>query len=239
MVFLIILAVLVLIITGIMLVPIGFDAGYEDGRLHVSAKAAGVLIQLFPRKKREEKDEPKPPKKKKEKKPKKPKEEKEEKPKKERKLHFNLEEILDLVRAVLHGIGKFGDRIKVDRFVLHVIAAGYDPYNVAMSYGYLNAALSSLAPMCKKLNARNSDVWTDLDFTADWPHLDIAVAMSVRIGQIFGMIFSIGFGALKVLLRSKRRLKREAKEAAKNPPSAEIENNKQTIQEEERMAANG
>ena len=61
----IILGVIVLIITVINLIPVGADIGYENGKLHVSAKAAGILLQLFPRKPR---DETKP---KKEKKPKK------------------------------------------------------------------------------------------------------------------------------------------------------------------------
>ena len=46
-----------LLITAIMLIPIGADIGYEEGKLHASAKAAGVLIQLFPRKKSEFEEE--------------------------------------------------------------------------------------------------------------------------------------------------------------------------------------
>ena len=246
MVFLIILGVLVLIIVGIMLIPIGADIGYEEGKIHVSAKAAGVLIQLFPRKKKADSDKPKAPKKKKEKKSKKPKEEKkeEEKPKEKKLPDFTLDEVLDLLKAVLRGIAHFGGKIKVDRFVLHLTVAGYDPYNVAMAYGKINAWLSGVAPLCKKLNAKNSDVWTDLDFTDNWPHMDFAIAMSFRIGQLFGMAFRIGFGALKVLLRRKKRIKQEKKAAAANPPSdanppAEIENTNQNKQDEERMAANG
>ena len=239
MVFLIILGVLVLLIAAIMLIPIGADIGYEKGKIHVSAKAAGVMIQLFPRKKKPETDEPKPPKKKKEKKPKKPKEPGEEKPKEKKKLDVTLDEILDLLKAVLNGLGYFADRIRVDRFVLHLLVAGYDPYNVAMAYGKVNAWLSGMAPMCKKLNAKNSDVWTAVDFTDEWPHVDFAIAMSFRLCTVIGMLFVIGFGALKVLLRRKKRIKQEAKEAALNPPAEEIKNNEQTIQEEERMAANG
>ncbi len=242
MVFLIILGVLVLLITAIMLCPIGADLGYEQGKIHVSLKAAGVLIQLFPRKKQPDSDTPKPPKKKKEKKPKKekePREQSEEKQKEKKLPDFTLDEILDLLKAVLDGLGHFGHKLRVDRFVLHLLVAGYDPYNVAMAYGKINAWLSGVAPMCKKLNPRNSDVWTAVDFTRDWPDCEFAIAMSFRIGLIFAVVFRIGFGALKVLLRRKKRIKQQKKEAAQNPPSAEIENHEQTIQDEERMAANG
>ena len=236
MVILIILGVLVLLIAAIMLIPIGADIGYEQGKIHVSAKAAGVMIQLFPRKKKPETDEPKPPKKKKEKKPKEP---REEKPKEKKKLDVTLDEILDLLKAVLNGLGYFADRIRVDRFVLHLTVAGYDPYNVAMAYGKVNAWLSAMAPMCRKLNAKNSDVWTAVDFTDEWPHLEFAIGMSFRIGLIFGMGIRIGIAALKVLLRRKKRIKAEAKAAALNPPETDTDNKDTKIQDEERMAANG
>ncbi len=242
MVFLIILGVLVFLIALIMIIPIGFDAGYEQGKIHAAVKAAGVKIQLFPRRKKPDSGEPKPPKKKKEKKPKKArkaKEPKEEKPKEKKRLDITLEEILDLLKAVLDGITYFNDRIRVDRFVLHLTVAGYDPYNVAMAYGRINAWLSGCAPLFKKLNAKNSDVWTAVDFIDDWPHVDFAIAMSFRIGTLFAMGIRTGVGALKVLLRRKKRIKQEAKAAALEAQADINENTEQTIQEEERKAANG
>lgn len=239
MVFLKILGVLVLLIALIMIIPIGFDIGYEQGKVHVSAKAAGAQIKLFPRKKKPDTGEPKPPKKKKPKKAKKPKEPKEEKPKEKRGLNITLEEILDLLKAVLDGISYFHNRIRVNRFVLHLTVAGYDPYNVALAYGKINAWLAGIAPLCRKLNARNSDVWTAVDFIDDWPHVDFAIAMSFRIGTLFAMGIRTGFGALKVLLRRWKRIKQEAKAAALEPPAGSTENTEQTIQEEERKAENG
>jgi len=241
LVFLIILGVLVLLIAAVLLIPIGADLGYEQGKIHVSATVAGAELRLFPRKKKPESDEPKPPKKKKKKKEKKPKEEKpkDEQPKEKKKLDITLDEILDLLKAVLHGLGHFTHRIRVDRFVLHLIVAGYDPYDVAMAYGKINAWLSAMAPACTKLNAKNSDVWTAVDFTDDWPHVDFAIAMSFRLCTVIGMLFVIGWGALKVLLRRKKRIKQETKAAGNNPPDSDKKDNEQTIQDEERMAANG
>ena len=238
MVFLIILGVLVLLIAAVLLVPIGADLGYEQGKIHISATVAGAELRLFPRKKKPESDEPKPPKKKKEKKPKEEKP-KDDKPKEKKKLNITLDEILDLLKAVLHGLGHFTHRIRVDRFVLHLIVAGYDPYDVAMAYGKINAWLSAMAPACTKLNAKNSDVWTAVDFTDDWPHVDFAIAMSFRLCTVIGMLFVIGWGALKVLLRRKKRIKQEAKAAGNDPPDNDKKDNEQTIQDEERMAANG
>lgn len=259
----IILGVIVLLITLILLTPVGADFGYEQGRLHASLKLGWIKLRLFPRKKEPESDTPQPPKKKKKKKEKKPKEEKpeqEEKPKQKRKLNFTLDEIFGLLKAVLDGIGHFGKRLRVDRFVLHLVVAGYDPYNVAMTYGRVNALLSAFAPACTKLDTKNSDVWTAVDFTTDWPQIEFGMGLSFRIGVLFGVVGRIAVGAVKVLLQRRKRMKQEAKAAAQLPPDTppdtppetppdtqaenqqdkKTENNEQkTIQDEERTAANG
>ena len=58
----ILLAILVGLITLIMLVPIGADLRYEDEVIRVSAKVAGIKIQLIPKKKKEPKTGKKSPK---------------------------------------------------------------------------------------------------------------------------------------------------------------------------------
>ena len=246
---LIIIGVLVAIITAIMLIPVGVDVGYEKEQFHLSAKLDGFLLQLIPKPPRDE-SKKKEPKKKKPKKEKKKKDSKpeEEKPKKKRELNFSKEEILDLVKAVLKGLGKFGRKLKVSRFVLHFIAAGDDPYDTAMTYGYVNGALSSLAPLCaERFTVKDCDVWTDVDFTAEKMYLDLGVAITIRIGQIVGVGLTIGFGALKILIKNKIRLKKEKRQLKKAglaesgaPADEEKENiQKENIQEEERMTSNG
>ena len=242
MVALIILGIIVAIIVLIMLVPVGADVGYENEQLHLSAKVCGMLLQLFPKPPR---DETKPPKEKKPKKPKKqkpPKPEGETKPKK--KLSFNREELLGLVKSVLRGMGRFGRKLSVDRFVLHYTAGGKDPYDTAMTLAYVNAALSSLAPICRKrFNVKDADVWTNVDFTKDSMSLDFAFAMTIRIGQIFGVIFSIAFGALGIIIKNKLRLAREKRQMKKDGTAQQVVNideiKQENIQAEERMDSNG
>ena len=206
----IILAILVGLITLVMLVPIGADVRYEDEVIRVSAKAAGIKIQLIPKKKREPEQE-KP-----EEKPKPEQKPKEEKPKKERKkpsLSFDAEEILDLLKIVLKGFGRFCGKFKVERFVFHWTAAGCDPYLVARTFSVVNAGLSQLAPICtERFHCRDSSVWTDIDFVSDRMFFEFGLTMTIRIGQIVGTGLRIGAGALMILLRSKRRVKREEKE---------------------------
>ncbi len=212
----IILAVIVGLITILMLIPVGADIRYEEGVVRVSAKAAGVNLQLIPKPKKSGKAEK--PKKEKKKKDSQPKEEKpaEEKRKKGFSLPFNYEEILELLKTVLRGFGRFGRKFRVERFVLHWIAAGWEPYTTARVFSVVNAGMSQLAPICtERFHCRNSSVWTEIDFTRDDMFLEFGLTFTIRIGGIIGTGLSIGFGALKILLRSKRRAKLEAKEEAK------------------------
>ena len=216
MVGLIILAVLVGIVTLIMLIPIGADIRYEEGVVRLSAKAAWIKLQLIPKQKKAVKEEkPKKEKKKKEK-PSKKAEKEDSSAKKKRSLPFNTEEILELLKTVLNGFGRFGKKFKVERFVLHWIAAGWEPYTTARVFSVVNAALSQLSPICvQRFHCKDSSVWTDIDFVRDDMFLEFGLTVTIRIGQIVGTGLRIGIGALKILLRSKRRVKKEAKEEQK------------------------
>lgn len=214
MVGLIILGVIVAIIAAIMLVPVGADISYINGELKVSAKVCGILLQLIPKQPVDEMAQKhKKPKKEKKKKPPKPQDE--AKPDKKLNLNFNRDELLALVNAALKGLGKFG-KITVDRFLLHFVSGGNDPYNTAMTYNYVNAALSSLAPLCKtRFIVKDADVWTDVDFTADKMNIDFALCIVIRIGQAARAGLAVAFGALKILVRNKLRLRKERRQAAK------------------------
>lgn len=246
----IILGVIVLLLVGINLIRVGADISYEGGELSVSAKVAGVLLQILPR---QDHGEPKP---KKEKKPKKKKKEKkkgsgeegEQEKKKGLPLGMTKEELFDLVKGILHHFVRVPRKFRIDRFKLHVLIAGQDPYNTAMSYGYLNEALSILLPMARHaFRVRSEDVRTDVDFTTDQMSVDIGLGLSIRIGQIVGFVLTVAFVGAKGVIKSKLRQKKEARAAAKaalpelEQPAEHTEQNKEDkdITPEERMDSNG
>lgn len=211
----IILWLLLGVLALLLLTPIGADLGYEDGRLHVAATVWGLRLQLFPRAPREPR-EPGTEKPKKEKKPAQP---KAEGTKSRRELPIDRDELpellLELVKVLLRGFGRFGRKFRIDRFRLVYLAAGQDPYNVAMSYGWLNAALSTLAPLCaRRFAVRELEVRTAVDFTEDWPKLDFALGFSIRLGQVLGTGISLGFGALRLLVPAVLRKRRASRRAA-------------------------
>lgn len=252
MVGLIILGIIVGIIVIILVIPIGADINYEGGELRVSAKVWKFLIQLIPK---APPDPDKPPKEKKPKKPKKVKKKKpkekpegeEAMPKKKLKLNFSFDEIMAILKKLFKGLGKIFT-IHVDRFMLHFVAAGSNPYDTAMTYNYVNAALSALAPICdRKYKCRDTDVWTDIDFTQDKMQIDAGIAITIRLGQILHGVNIILFGALGILIKNKIRLFFEKLRTKKDKTVNDDEvikieenekvkkNKKENIQEDERI----
>ena len=208
---LIVIGIIALIIFLIMMIPIGADIGYAGGQLSLSAKVMGLFIQLLPKSEEKRPSKEKKPRKKKEKKPKKeepPPEEAEDKEEGAKKkglpLGLTIDDLIDLVKAVFKGLGKF--RIWVDRFLLHYIAAGKDPYKTAVTFGKINAALCALAPACrKKYNCRDTDVYTDICFTEEKPFIEFGLGFHIRIGTLFAVANTILFRAAWIIIKSKSR----------------------------------
>ena len=212
----ILIGLVLLILAVVLLVPIGADVGYIGGEFSLAARMDGFTYQLLPKKPADPNKPPKEKKPKKEKPPKEPKPEDESKPRKKRKLSFTKEELFELVQKAIKGLGKFG-KLTVRRFMLHFTAAGEDPYNTAMILGYVNAALSTLAPICANSFrvTGETDVCTDADFTTDKMHVDAYVSVTLRLIQVVHAALAVAFGALGVLIKNKLRLRREAKLAGK------------------------
>jgi len=228
-------------LVGIILIPVGVDIAYEERAAWVLAKICGFKIKLYP------KDPSDKPKKKNNKKGKKTKEtsaseENKTKAKRKLKLKLSREELLSLLKVVLKGFGKFGRKFKVDRFLLDITVGGNDPYNTAMSYAYINSALSAVAPICaERFDVKDCCVQTDINFMAEKTDIDFGLAMSIRIGQLLNVAFTILFGALWILLKNKIRLRHEKKRADKENSEAETSNviTEDNTRTEERTDSNG
>lgn len=207
-----VLGLVLLLLLFLLLIPIGADVEYIGGEFKLSAKACGILLQLLPRKeKKEKKPKEKKERKKKEKKPKKEKEGGEEKPKEKKKLDFTKEEIFELIRKVLGSLRKFG-KLTVDRFLLHYTAAGKDPADTAATLAYVNASLCALEPICsRQFRVKDYDVWTDCSFTTDKMKIDVALCITLRLWQFVRVGLSAAVGVLGILLRHKRRKRKEKK----------------------------
>ena len=225
----ILVGLVLLILAVVLFVPIGADVGYVSGVFKLAVRADGFAYQLLPKKPEDPNKPPKEEKPKKKEEPPKEEKPKEEKPKKKLNLSFTKEEIFELIKRAINGLGKFG-KLTVRHFMLHFTAAGEDPYNTARTLGYVNWALSTLAPICArkfKITCK-PDVWTDANFIADKMSVDLEVSVTLRLIQVVRMALAVGWGVVVVLIKNKLRLRKEAKLAKKNGKTAAADEQSET-----------
>ena len=192
-----ILLVIALLLTALNLLRVGVDAEYDGEGLFLRLKAGPVKITILPKREK--------PKKKKKEKP--PKDDADgEKPKKKKKSPLTLPTLLKLVRPALEAAGSFRRKLSVDLLRLHARVGTDDPYSTAMTFAYLQSAVYGLHPLVERaLNVKERDVWLTPDFTSDGIAAEGRLIGTIRIGQIMGIALVLGWKALLVILRQRKK----------------------------------
>ena len=177
-------AIILLILFLIAMLWLGADVRYDDDGLAVWVRAAFLRFQVYPiRKKKPQK--PKKP----SNKPKKPAEHKVKpaaKPKKE-------PDIWVLVGVGLRAAGRLRRKIKITLIRLRYTAGSRDPYNTAMQYGHVSAALGVLAPIIDNAFIIKS---RDIDVSADFDLEKPKIRGELRLGLYLWQIIYIGCAVL-------------------------------------------
>lgn len=211
------LCVILVLLLLFLIIPVGVDVAFADGVFSLKAKIAFLHIGILPRK-------PKPPKEKKaaEDKP------KEEKPKKEKKskpkMKIGLEDIKTLLQIALKLLGRLRRKLSIDLFKLYVTVAADDPYDAVMRYGYLNAFLGSLSPLCRNaFKVRETDIKTAVDMEDGEMLIDARFVATYQIWELLYIALCAGFAALKWFLPKRKEMKKQEKmntqpQEAETPP---------------------
>ena len=188
-----ILLIIALLLTAFNLLRVGVDAEYDGEALLLRLKAGPVRITILPKKEKPEK-------------PKKKKKEKQPKAEKSKESPLTLPTLLKLVRPALEALGSFRRKLSVDLLRLHARVGTSDPYNTAMTFAYLQSAVYGLHPLVERaLNVKERDVWLTPDFTSDDIAAEGRLIGTIRIGQIAGIALVLGWKALLVILRQRKR----------------------------------
>lgn len=208
----IILAV-ALVLTVLNLLPVGVDAAYADDEFSLAARIGPFRLRLLPKPPDAKPKKKKPPKLKK-KKPPKP---KKEKPKKQS-APSDIRTILALAKLGLQALNRFRQRLRVQLLRLVFVSGAPDPYDTALAFGYVNAALGALTPLAERaLRIDERDIQTGVDFQAGQPRIDARIVCTIRIGQIvvIALVFGVGF------LKQKRNAKQARAAREKTAPAAQ------------------
>lgn len=121
----------------------------------------------------------------------------ENKPK--RKLAFEVNEIIDLVFLALDTLGKFKQKLMVNKFKFHFISASNDPYETVIYFNLAGVILEALKGFSKKSCTLCSvDIKTGMDFEANEPIVDIDIIITINLIRILTVLIAAGFGFLKI-----------------------------------------
>ena len=186
-----IILAIALVLTVLNLLPVGVDAAYADETFSLAARIGPFRLRLLP----------KPPDAKPKKKPPKP---KKEKPKK-KSAPPDIRTILVLAKLGLQALNRFRQRLRVQLLRLVFVSGAPDPYDTALAFGYVNAALGALTPLAERaLRIDERDIQTGVDFQAGQPRIDARIVCTIRIGQIVVIALAFGVGFLKQKMHSKQ-----------------------------------
>lgn len=203
---LIVLAVLLVLL----LLPFGAIVRYDEAGLLVFVKVWLLRFQVVPAppKKKDKKGEKKEEKPKDSQEPPAPrKKDKEGEAKKGGKLEL-LRAALPLVKQALVGLKK---RLTIRQLELHVVWAGSDPADVAVGYGYANAALGTLwAVLSENFKIKKHSLGASVSFEDAAPTVYLNAIVTLNLWKLLTLVLPL----LVRFLRNYYRLKGEAKEAA-------------------------
>ena len=191
----IILAV-ALVLTVLNLLPVGVDAAYADDVFSLAARIGPFRLRLLPKPPDQKPKKKKPPKSKK------------EKPKKQS-APPDIRTILALAKLGLQALDRFRQLLR-----LVFVSGASDPYDTALAFGYVNAALGALMPLAERaLRIDERDIQTGVDFQAERPRIDARIVCTIRIGQIVIIALAFGAGFLKQKMHAKQARAARAKTA--------------------------
>ena len=120
----------------------------------------------------------------------------------------------ELIGLAGGAIKRFGRRITVNRFVLHLsFGAAADPYSAVMSYGAVNSVLGTLGTAAREsVKPRKTDVQTSVDFESERTEAVFGLTVTLNLAKILAVGAWALFGFLRIKRRADKASAKERKE---------------------------
>ena len=174
---------------------------YAEGAFSLAARIGPARLHLLPKAPdaKPGKARPQKPKKKKE---------------KTKSAPPDAQTLLKLAELGLQALDRLRQKLHVRLLRLVFVSGAPDPYDTALAFGYVNAALGALTPLAERtLCIDERDIQTGVDFQAERPRIDARIVCTIRIGQIVIIALAFGAGFLKQKMHAKQARSARAKTA--------------------------
>ena len=170
-----------MVLLFLMLLRVGIIIKYDEG-FSVSAKAACLNFSLYPRS--TEKDKSK---------------QVEKRVKQENKQHKGtpkeqnkLDEFQKAIDPILKALSRLKKKLYVNRVILRVTAGASDPYEAAMKFGKISAALGVLSPIFDNtFNVKKRNISADVDFQIEEDKIFFFIDLSMAVWEIIYVVCAL------------------------------------------------
>ena len=192
------LIIVLLILTVLMLIPLGVDGGYNGKSFILGIRIGLFNIRILPKK-------PKQPKLRKPKKIKKQKSDENEEKKPKTKKSFNKKKLFGLIKTGLKALGRLKRKLRVDYIRIRYTFASDDPFNTAMGFTASSAAIGMFLPLIDNaFNIKERDVGTSFNFLSEKPEIDCWITLSIQVWEVFYVAIAFGIDFLIMQIKNKR-----------------------------------
>ncbi len=183
-----IILAIALVLTLLNLLPVGVDAAYAEGAFSLAARIGPARLHLLPKAPDAKPGKAKP-----------------KKPKKKKSAPPDAQTLLKLAELGLQALDRLRQKLHVRLLRLVFVSGAPDPYDTALAFGCVNAALGALMPLAERtLCIDERDIQTGVDFDAERPRIDARIVCTIRIGQIVAVALIFGVRYLKQKLQAKK-----------------------------------
>ncbi len=196
-----VLTIILLVLALILLLPVGADACVNNSGGYIKIKAGPVSFRLP-----QFSDKIKKSKTKKDRKTKADNEA--EIGKKKRHKSPTVKDLFPIIKMGLHALGRFRRRLCVDLLEVNLICGGSDPYNTAISYGYISAAAGALLPFADRaFKIREKKINIDVDFDSGCFVYYARLILTIQVWEVISIAFAFlyEFTAYKIKRRKENR----------------------------------
>ena len=204
-----VIGIILLVFLLIGFLRVGAIVSFGD-KLRVKLRVGAIKLTVLPKKE----GKPKKPKKEKEPKEEKP-EGEEKKPRKKPSIPKpTLDDILDLAETALSALGAMARRAcrrtRIDPLDVTIVFGGCDPADVALTFGIANSAIYALMPRAEeRFCIPDPSLHLRMDYGAEGTTFDGSVGLSLRVCDLFAIVFALVIPMAKWFLRFKKAHKGE------------------------------
>lgn len=185
------------LLLGILLIPVGVTAGYDEVGPRIFLKIGPFRIQLYPAKK-----SPGTKKAKNASKTKAPAEDRKED------AGGKLSDFIPILHTLLNFLGDLRRRITVKNLQLRLTIAGGDPCDMSIYYGRAWASVGSLLPQLERLfKIKKRNIAVACDYVAEETVVQGYVHVSIMLIRLLSLVICYGIRIIKQYIRIKNNRK--------------------------------